>query len=114
MGTLNIYIGDRDSEDWPTYMMEFYKKIPTDDLVEIAEHGEFIDDIPTVLEELYDRDMEKGVALTKAILEHKKGDEYLQSWAAEFLLDNDFEEYYVTKFLNENSEVRAMYDSING
>jgi hypothetical protein len=67
--------------------MAFYKTVPDSDLVKIVEDDSFLEDVPPALDELASRKHRRVEELARAIVEKKKGDEFLQSWAQEFLDD---------------------------
>ena len=67
--------------------VEYYKTSPTQDLIDIAEDGGYVDDVPPVLEELYGREPAKAIELAESILANNKGDKILQEWVKEVFLD---------------------------
>ena len=92
--------------------IEHYKAVSTQDLIDIVEDGSFVDDVPAALCELQSRDYAKALSLAKEILVHKKGEEYLQSYIADFMLDYDYEVGFVYEFLEENDDVRIVRDRL--
>ena len=66
---------------------EFYKSVSLEDLIKIAEDGNYIEDVPYVLRELLKRNFDKAIDLAKSILKEEKGDMLLRDWVSEFLED---------------------------
>ena len=64
-----------------------YKSVSDLDLVKIVDNGSFVEDVPPALDELAVRKHPRVKELALAIVEKKKGDEFLQRWAQEFLDD---------------------------
>ena len=82
---LNVCIADADAVEM---RYSFYKKSPLNDLIDIAEHGGFIDDVPAVLCELRNRGYTGTVQLAENILDRKKGDRFLWEWVVDFLYED--------------------------
>jgi len=70
--------------------VDFYKTVSDLDLIRIVEYGGFLEDVPVAVSELNSRNYPNVVGLVRAIVEEKKGDEFLQNWAREFLYDIDY------------------------
>ena len=65
--------------------VEYYRTVCDEDLIKIAEHGFFLDDIPPVICELAKRGNSRTFELVASIVDKQKGDTFLQAWAAEFI-----------------------------
>ena len=72
--------------DDPDYIENYYDtRCSTEFLIEEANFAEWLEDTMFIVRALYKRDPKKAIELTEAIIEHKKGDEYLQQEAQEYL-----------------------------
>jgi hypothetical protein len=56
-----------------------------------------IEEVPSALNELYERDAELSISLGKNILEHSLGDEYLQAAVVEFIFNHN--KQYIVDFI---------------
>jgi hypothetical protein len=100
-----------DAEE-PRKRREYYEKLDTQNLINIAENaGDAYGHVECVLNVLHKREPATALSLAKSILEHKKGvDRVLFASMAKFMIEEEYEISYVKKFLEENDEVKEIYE----
>jgi hypothetical protein len=65
--------------------IKYYSEASVEELEDIANDGGLVEDVPSVLSELYRRDPVKALRMAEAIITEKKGDKHLRSWVVNFL-----------------------------
>ena len=82
---METYCGDWDDPEYSTKCRQFYEESSTENLIEIAEDGEYVLDVVIVLSTLHKRDAKIAIELAKSIIKNKKGDWIMRNDVRGFL-----------------------------
>ena len=117
---LKLYEGDsytlKDLEEQDAY----YRSLEISDLIAIIEDGVYDDEMYSIIRVLRDKDFDVCMEMCRYILDNKIGDEYLQGSVVDQMRMYNYDKpeesailEYTNKFLDENVEVKALYESYN-